>query len=1018
MKVFFSHTGYNNLVPEITMSDTLDLNALIDELNKAENLSGIKNVLIDNGKIASNVRIFSNVLANEIKDKPVLARKYYEKDNTEEISSLASKLENVENVLISIFEPELLLKMIDEGMAFDEENNRFNYIDENEKGHTSSYKPMLSKIDFDTSLEKEYLYEFKVGECTFENLMIPRGEEAFVKYDESGFDKKSSRLLPEDLASAIADLWEIEKSDGRLRLFQEDALFFIMSRLIKNIQGDKKQLLLSMPTGGGKTEAFMIPLLSSIYQEKVNTNEKGIQAIVIYPTNALANDQAARFVEMIYNVNQRLSNAGVAKQRHISIGIMTGDTPNRDSKLELESLIKICPHCGTSHLKKSEGTLVCNNILENGEICGTVLDFCRLTKKDIVDNPPDILITNPDTINYALHSPRYGKVFKSKIKAVVFDEVHIYQGVFGCHIAHLLRRLEERMTHKPLYIGMSATIGNAKQLAALLFDEPISNIEYIQNENNKYMTDKINKVRYHILMKPYLRQESIKKSGQREKQYVRTMSVAGCIGLFIGHVLTDSHFRKSIIFTNYRSEADDLAGYLRERERLDGKQYFDQILEKIQNDRPLSKEDVEICEYMNKWYQTIISHIHQLNSRVEIGWNRGGLEKKERIRSIHSFSRNNMLSKDESPIDLMVATKSLEVGIDIGDVTTVINSSAPFTVNEYVQRVGRAGRKKDSLAITIVNPENAIDAYVMKHFHSYVHPNGVFEDAPIIVNNEIIIKKHVEARIVDYLMEELYNQHPDIDSYSPTVEDVMGIELIYNGKNFKLKAGMNSEEVALYAKAVAHNMFAREIDNRPSKNSYLEFIKREAEILGTKESDLSFEEFEKWIYDVIVGISDKITKKKVKPAQFFTGIGSAAFPDLMPSLRGSGATVGLYLNGQDDQAAVDVVSRQTAFNQMPMSSEDSITTTKSGISTFKIVDDRKEPDREAESQIKKKLFDNKIARDFFYKSFEDFPDDEDMAEFSAELHVQVVKNLNVSYFPSRFYCDNCKTGLIPREDCI
>jgi len=145
--------------------------------------------------------------------------------------------------------------------------------------------------------------------------------------------------------------------------------------------------------------------------------------------------------------------------------------------------------------------LRCNGIYKD-HICGHVLDYCRLTKDDILNSPPDILITNPDEINYALHSPKYAPIFYNKVDAMVFDEVHMYEGVFGCHISHLLRRLEEITEYKPLYIGLSATIGNAKELAALLFNEKIDRIRYINNQDNRYTTDLIDRRRYHMLLKP------------------------------------------------------------------------------------------------------------------------------------------------------------------------------------------------------------------------------------------------------------------------------------------------------------------------------------------------------------------------------------------------------------------------------------------------------------------------------------------------------------------------------------
>lgn len=1022
MKIFFSHTGNSQYLPEINIASTNTLYELIDNINQLPEYSGILNVVCEGGKISSSARVFANIEVKEETNQDITMRRYYEQENTIELTSLNAPIDVCfSNILITLFDPSKLLELLDRSQT--EQVKGFEHVDELGREKESKYKPIISAIDFDVDVKRENIFGFKNGETTLESLKIVHGEKAKIDLIKDDFNKNTSKLLPEDLIDAIRDIWELPQDAGTLRLFQEDSLFFIMSRLMKTEYPKEKQLLLSMPTGGGKTEAFMIPLLSHIYQKKLVSIQDGIKSVVIYPTNALANDQAMRFVELIYKINRKLSDRDIPLQNHLTIGILSGDTPNKTSDLAVESLIKICPKCGKSDKWKVEGgTLVCKNILQNNSICGTRLDFCRLTKDDIVSRPPDILITNPDEMNFSLQSPKYLKIFKNKIESIVFDEIHIYQGVFGCHIAHLLRRLEEIISYKPLYIGMSATIGNAKELAALMFDEPLDNIKYIRNEGGKYLTDRIVKTRLHVIIKPYLRGQKTSRSGQKRNQYVRTLSVAGSIGMFIGHLITDSHFRKSIIFTNYRSDADDMAGYLKERQRLDVKEYFDEILYKINTHKTLSNEELEICEYMNRWFKEIIEKTKMINRTVTIGWNRGGLEKEERIRSIHSFSRNNILADedadDAAPIDLMVATKSLEVGIDIGDVTTVINSSAPFTTNEYVQRVGRGGRKKDSLAITVINPENAIDSHMRKHFSEYVEARPEsFEDAPIIVNNEIIVERHVKARVADFLTSE-YIKSPD---YSGNVSLLVGdvvqrIKLIKNGEQLFIGDGKSEAMAIEYADYIYDQIFYKTVNGEKVICKVLAFLQRESTILGTKPCEIKENSFREWVRDVIKTLNTHLQSRaadKWEMNRTLVGFNSV-MPELTPSLRGSGATVGLYIGESNNE--IDSVSRQSAFNSMPLSIEASNSTTKSGVSTYKIVDDKGESDGEAEIKIKHEICVNKPVMDFFNRKLDGFPYSEDLIEVATKLNILVPKKLRVSYFPSRFFCSHCQRGLIPGLD--
>lgn len=1009
MKIYFSHTGIENWKPFVEMHSVSDVHDLVFKLNDLDEYRGIPNILTENGKISSSARVFFNIeVLTETTNNSLM--RFYEKKNTKECRNLAESLSGVENVLIAVFDASIIGSLLDEAMKFATE--RFSFKNEDGVDTSKEYKPMIQEIDFNTELQSQTLYEFCNGSTTLQELEYGNDEQPCINY-ENGFPVKSkSKIVPSDLNVAIRKIWGLEEGTGSLRLFQEDALFFIMEQLLGGSESNEKQLLLSMPTGGGKTEAFMIPLIASIYHKKKNETKDRIKGIVIYPTNALANDQAMRFVELIYVVNEQLAMQGVPSNKLISIGILSHDTPNRDANLQRESLIQICPRCGKSSWIRDGNTLVCSDAE-----CNTRLDFCRLTKDSILENPPDILITNPDEINVSLHNPKMSPIFYSKIDSIVFDEVHVYQGIFGCHVAHLLRRLEEINESKPLYIGMSATIGNAQELAALLFNEKYENIKYINDKEGKY-TDRTKPVknRLHLILKPAL--ISKKKSDDDKARYVRTMSVAGAVGLFIGHLITDSHFRKSIIFTNYRSEADDLATYVRQRERLDVDLYFRTIINKLARNESLTIEEVEICQYMYKWFDSIISAVKGATPVIKVGWNRGGLEKETRIRSIHSFSRNNILSLDSEkyPVDLMVATKSLEVGIDIGDVTTVINASAPFTANEYVQRVGRGGRKKDSMAITVVNPENAIDAYFIKHFKEYVEAKSdVFEDAPIILNNDIIIMRHIKARLIDYIVKSLCIC--DDIKWNIKFGDIIEKLHFSRGRKISLGNGKTTTDVKDYVDCIYDAIFERKYNGQKNFINLINFLSNETEILGTKLSDITEDKIKEAYTSIIDDMNNKLqvnARTKWELGEIAIGYGGK-WADLTPNLRGNGATVSLHIGNSDD--ATDVVSRQTAFNQMPPATDPKqIITVHSGVSTFKIDNIYKETDGNAEKKIKQTLRKDSDIREYFYKKIESFPDINDLEDFIDTFKVTVPNALQVSYFPSRFYCPNCKKGLIGGSD--
>ena len=1002
MEIYVSHTGIKNWGFKASSSkDTV--REVVEDLNNSGQFPHIFNTVFEGDKIVSAARIFMNV--EVISEYSASSYKYYEAENTKEIRNASIDISSADNLLITVFDAEALIKLLDE--SINSSIDQFDYIDEDGSSSNSDYRPMIQDIDFKVETKVQTLYEFREGNASLEELKYDNESQPEILYEEGKILKNQSNILPADLIGAIRDIWGLDDGKGSLRLFQEDSLFFITERLLNNQQFNEKQLLLSMPTGGGKTEAFMIPIISSIYEKKKNEMTPRVKSIVIYPTNALANDQAMRFVELINSVNRQLVTNNVPLERLLSIGILSGDTPRNNGNLVKDSLIKICPDCGKTTWNREEDHLICQN-------CGSSLNYCRLTRETIMKNPPDILITNPDEINACLHNAARASIFYSKIDSIVFDEVHVYQGIFGCNVAHLLRRMEEASGNKPLYIGMSATIKNAKELAALLFNEPLNGIKYINDNDNDYTNiDKPVKQRLHVMLKPAI----MKKRGDVTK-YVRSMSVAGIVGLFISHLITDSHFRKSIIFTNYRAEADDLTNYLSQREKLDVNLMLSRIMRKKVTNQPLQQEEIDICLFMYKWMEAIKHAAGTVSPKTTIGWNRGGLEKETRIRSIHSFSRNNILNDDydKYPIDLMIATKSLEVGIDIGDVTTVINASAPFTANEYVQRIGRGGRKNDSLAITVINPENAIDAYFTKHFTEYVEAkNNIYEEAPIILNNDIIIKRHLYARALDYIVKTLVI-NKGISYYINCRHLVEGMNFLHAGKNISLGEGKTTEEVRYIAEQLYTEIFETKIDGITVFDSFKSFLKNETKILKTKLYDISKEEIINIYFELFDSFNSHIQRNaKVKWEMDERLIGySGYWSQYTPNLRGNGANVTLHIGNNENET--DTVSRQTAFNQMPPAMNSSqVITVHSGMSTFRVDGVYKDTDGNTEKEIKRKLGKFDEIREYFANKIDNFPDP-DGDDFVYDFKVSVPNALYVSYFPSRFYCPKCEKGLVSGSD--
>jgi ATP-dependent Lhr-like helicase len=169
----------------------------------------------------------------------------------------------------------------------------------------------------------------------------------------------------------------------------------------------KQNCLLVAPTGSGKTEASLIPILSLLDSERARNidfvQDSAIFVLYITPLRALNNDVHRRIIEY-------------ANRRNLDAQIRHGDTS-------------------------------------------------RIAKQKMVKKPPHILITTPESLGIILTQEKF-KAFLKHLRWVVIDEVHELIGnERGTHLTVSLERLQNLSSHDLVRIGLSATIGNLKEAA-------------------------------------------------------------------------------------------------------------------------------------------------------------------------------------------------------------------------------------------------------------------------------------------------------------------------------------------------------------------------------------------------------------------------------------------------------------------------------------------------------------------------------------------------------------------------
>jgi hypothetical protein len=201
------------------------------------------------------------------------------------------------------------------------------------------------------------------------------------------------------------------------------------------VQNDNN-LVVASGTGSGKTECFLLPILD----DAARNPGPGIRAILIYPMNALANDQLSRLRELLVGMPE------------ITFGRYTGDTPETEDDARPEALEQV--------LRPNE----------------------RFTREEIREHPPHILLTNFAMLEYLLLRPKDDALFREqRLRFIVLDEAHTYTGAQGIDVALLMRRLKyafPRNRHQ--FILTSATIGGDNE-EIRTFAEKLTGAEFKQD---------------------------------------------------------------------------------------------------------------------------------------------------------------------------------------------------------------------------------------------------------------------------------------------------------------------------------------------------------------------------------------------------------------------------------------------------------------------------------------------------------------------------------------------------------
>ncbi len=367
---------------------------------------------------------------------------------------------------------------------------------------------------------------------------------------------------------------------------------------------ETENVIVTSGTASGKSLAFNMPVLDAIARDPHS------RALYLYPTKALAQDQARKLTE--------IAPGGL---RH---AIYDGDTPREE--------------------------------------------------RPAIRRRSNLILTNPDMLHVGVlpHHRNWGEVL-AKLRYVVVDEAHVYRGVFGSHVANVLRRLRRVAAiygSEPRFILTSATIANPSELAERLVGTPFHLVDSDGAPRagrriaiwNPPLIDRASGARRSALSEASDMLAELVTAGTRTICFVGSRRGVELIQRFCGDELAER---------GRRDLADRIAPY------------------------------------------------------------RAGYTPQQRREIEARLSSGELLA--------VVATNALELGIDIGELDAAICVGFPGTVASLRQMWGRAGRRRDGLAIYLAGIDG-LDQFFCRH-------------------PEEFLSRPVEAAILDHTNERIQSAH-------------------------------------------------------------------------------------------------------------------------------------------------------------------------------------------------------------------------------------------------------------------
>ena len=398
-------------------------------------------------------------------------------------------------------------------------------MDKNTNGVQQYYQTIRKRLvdyiksDYLANSETLLLYaEDILGEMCQEDINIAR--EPYIETSSSYtkvIDGIKTARIDENVKTVLLKL-----IDAKLGIYSTP-----FSHQVKALTGalNGKDLFVATGTGSGKTECFLWPIIARAIEESLNRPEDfkmpAVRTLIVYPMNALVSDQLARFRKIIGSEEfMRIFTSSSGAKRIPHFGMYTGRTPysgkskkqnniilaetfrwqylvdeNATEKEKEQQLRKInglkSINKYPARYKGDKGLRTFIDNLENSKHKPDPYDAEYITRFEIQQNTPDILITNYSMLEYMLMRQIEAGIWDDTKKwldrsdenrlMIVLDEAHMYRGSAGGEIALLLDRLFSRLgisLNKVQFILTTASMPVENKIAISDFFNGLTGKEY------------------------------------------------------------------------------------------------------------------------------------------------------------------------------------------------------------------------------------------------------------------------------------------------------------------------------------------------------------------------------------------------------------------------------------------------------------------------------------------------------------------------------------------------------------